>query len=222
MTAAVPSPPTSSCHSSLPERGGRASVNANSKADFSRASLTSLASFSAKRKRLSLTTTVPSAAQNMINGRTMFDSDLTPPRRRFKRRNSKCASMFYQMISPTTLLELQRIAGDTQEEPRNETMTVLPSLHHDNNTTQTRQGMVEGEEDEEGSRWSCTQLRSQVPATPRPLCNSPCTVFPVSMKKTLGSPSTHSILAEALRLSSALLDHKNSGEDTLADDDESM
>jgi hypothetical protein len=67
--------------------------------------------------------------------------------------------MFYQMISPTTLLELQRIAGEPQQEPGSSyhEMTV-PSLHHHGDIMRRgRQQMVlEGEEEEEGSHWSCT------------------------------------------------------------------
>lgn len=218
---------SSPCHSSTP--GRRSSVNI--KAAVAKASHAS----AAKRKRF----LSAAATQTNIDDTTMFDHDLAP-RRRFKRRNSKCASMFYQMISPATLLELQRIAGETpppatrttQEPWGDEITTMTPvllpsfsSMLHDKG--RGRQSVVAGkDEEEEGSRWSCTQLRSQMPVTPRGP-GSLCTAFPVSTTST--TTSTHSILAEALRLSSAHLDtmtssvhlvDTNCGESTLAGDDD--
>lgn len=207
----------SSCHSNMPEKG-RASINI--KTDFSRASLTSLAS-AAKRKRLSsLTAAHSSTAAPSIDG-TMFD--LATPRRRFKRRNSKCASMFYQVISPTTLLELQRLAGETQEPGFEATVPSLQEKRRSLLGTRRPWGAAGAstEEDEEGNRWSCTQLRSHMPAT----SSCPCPAFPSST--TPSSTCTHSILAEALRLSSdhldmmasALLVHKG-GENSIEGDED--
>lgn len=132
-----------------------------------------------KRKRLTIAEPSPHLDEEV------FDIN---PRRRFKRRNSKCASMFYQMLSTTNLLELQREMG------------------------------VE-DEDEAESPWGTMSLlypecpKSTIKILPPQIATPPTWHGRNPVGSLHAKNSTLSILAEALRLSSAHLDELSGNDD---------
>lgn len=70
-----------------------------------------------KRKKLSIVLPPLPVAAHGHEPQHVLAEVSTNPRRRFQRRNSKCPSMFYQMLSPANLLELQRDAAEDDESP---------------------------------------------------------------------------------------------------------
>jgi hypothetical protein len=94
---------------------GRRETSSEKKEYESTSSTTASSSSASKRKRL-LSITVPQEESP-----SPYSPEVLPqrnPKRRFQRRNSKCPSMFCQMLSPASLMELQRAAADVRTPPR--------------------------------------------------------------------------------------------------------
>ena len=63
-----------------------------------------------KRKKLSIVAPPPPPEESHEPQSQTFGN----PKRRFQRRNSKCPSMFYQMLSPSHLMQLHRDADEVR------------------------------------------------------------------------------------------------------------
>lgn len=66
-----------------------------------------------KRKQISMVSPTPDCCEHDNTSPTPTPN----PKRRFQRRNSKCPTMFYQMLSPGNLMDLQREAVGPPSSP---------------------------------------------------------------------------------------------------------